>query len=170
LKVPNIHLTRLAQTSGVESFSLFLGVRADFSSATFFSGDDHQDVMLVVNCPAFLHIASAAHYRAGFERTIASIIQHEMAHFRHRKGSPRAETFAHSRGIGSVLAPEVELTSAQQLVKLIETDYLELAQNDEIKRLVLNGDKSTWRLVRRWQSMFKAARSSEHSSDWLPKS
>jgi hypothetical protein len=169
LKVPEIHLSRLAQTSGVESFSLLLGVRADFCSATFYSGDDHQDVMLIVNCPAFLHIASDAHYQASFERTIASIIHHEMAHFRHRKGGPRAETFAHCRGIASVLAAAAELRSAQQLVELIETEYLEFAQNDEIKSLVLNGDKATWRLIRRWQSMFKAGRGSEQSRDSLPK-
>lgn len=168
LKVPTIHLNSLAQTSGVESFSLLLGVRADFCSATFYCGEDHQDAILIVNCPAFLHIASDAEYQAGFERTVASIIQHEMAHFRYRKDSPRAETFAHCRGIASVLGPEAVLASAQQLVELIETEYPEFAQNDDIKSLILKGGKPTWRLIRRWQSMFKAARSSEESRD-LPK-
>lgn len=161
LRVPKIHLNRLAETSNVASFAVVLGVRADFCSATLFSSDDHPDVMLVVNCPAFLQIASVADYQAGFERTVRSIIQHEMAHIRHRKGSPRVETFAHCRGIASVLASDAELASAEQLKELIEAEYLEFAQNDEIKSLVLDGGKPTWRLIRRWQSMFKAARSGE---------
>jgi hypothetical protein len=165
LRVPEIHLNRLAETSSVESFSLFLGVRADFCSATFFSDDGHQDVMFIVNCPAFLHIASVADYQAGFERTVASIIQHEMAHFRHPKDGPRVETFAHCRGIASVLASDADLASAEQLKELIEAKYLEFAQNDEIKRLILQSDKLTWRLIRLWQSMFKTARSSEQSRD-----
>jgi hypothetical protein len=161
LKVPNVHLKRLAQTSSVTSFSLFLGVRADFCSATLFSSDDHEDVMLIVNCPAFLHIASDAGYQAGFERTVGGIIQHEMAHFRYRKANPRAETLAHCRGIASVLPPGAELTSHQQLVELIEAEYHEFAQNEEIKNVVLNSDEPTWRLIRRWQSVFNAARTSD---------
>jgi hypothetical protein len=158
LKVPDIHLERLAQTSSVTSFSLFLGVRADFCSATLCSSDNHPEVRLIVNCPAFLHIASDADYQAGFERMVAGIIQHEMAHFRHRKRASRVETFAHCRGIASVLAPEATLASPEQLIELIEAEYLEFAQNDEVKRLVLNGDKATWRLIRRWHSMFKGVR------------
>jgi len=159
LKVPDIHLKHLAETSNIGSFSFVLGVRANFCCATLFSSDEHSDVMLIVNCPAFLHIAANADYQAGFERTVAGIIQHEMAHFRHRKAGLRGETFAHCRGIASVLAPEAEVSSAEQLKELIEAEYLEFAKNDEIQSLILNGDKPTWRLIRRWHAMFEAVRS-----------
>lgn len=160
LNVPQIHIDRLTQTSAVESFSLFLASRTEFCSATLFSDDSHGHVELRVNCPAFLHIASVDSYHVGFERTLAGIIQHEMAHFRYQKDGPRVETFAHCRGIGSVLATDKRLTSAQQLNELIETEHKELAQNDEIKSLILNGGKATWRLVRRWQSLFDKTRCS----------
>jgi hypothetical protein len=158
LNVPKNHLDRLAQTSAVGSFSLLLGVRADFCSATFYSSDDHQDVMLIVNCPAFLQIASVADYHTGFERTVMRIIQHEMAHFRHQKGGDRAEIFAHCRGIAAVLEPDSQLISPQQLNELIESEHLEVAQNEEIKNLVLNHSKGTWRLIRRWHGLFSAVR------------
>ena len=158
LNVPQVHIDRLTQTSAVESFSLYLASRAEFCSATLWSDDSHGHVRLVVNCPAFLHIAANANYQAGFERTVVGIIQHEMAHFRYSKDGPRVETLAHCRGIASVLATDSRLASAQQLYELIETEYLEFAQNDEIESLILNGGKATWRLIRRWQSLFNETR------------
>jgi hypothetical protein len=161
LRVPTVHLDRLAASSNVESFSVILAVRAEFCSATMCTDESHGHVMLIVNCPAFLHIASRVDYQAGFERTLAGIIQHEMAHIRWRNAAARSETHAHCRGIASVLEPDTQLSSAKQLRELIEAEYLELAQNDEIRDLLLNGQQATWRLSRRWHCLFNATRAAE---------
>jgi hypothetical protein len=112
LDVPQIYQDRLAETGGIESFSLLLAARPDFSSATLCSDEGHGHVMLIVNCPAWLHIASVAEYQAGFERHVTMVIQHEMAHFRWGKRDDRSETMAHCRGIASVLvSPKQQLQS-----------------------------------------------------------
>ena len=170
LKVPASYAERLAAFSNVESFSLFLSVRAEFCSATMCSDESHGHLRLVLNCPAFLHIASRADYQHGFERTLRGMIQHEMAHIRHRRNGARSEIHAHCRGIASVLDADAPLDSPKRLKLLVETDYPELAHNEEIKAYILNCDRTTWRLIRLWRHLFAIMRNVAPQSPSKPAS
>ncbi|MGH8095225.1 MAG: hypothetical protein ACREIF_17450 [Chthoniobacterales bacterium] len=158
LNVPPQLIESLEESGGVESFSLFIGDVGRFCCARLDSGDDHNEYRLIVNAPAWLEIATLPTVQHEFERQLKSVIQHEMAHFRHSKAGERTETHAHCRGIASVLPGDFCGWAPEDLYALILRDYYEFANNGEIRKLVLCGSEVTSRLIRRWQWLFATTR------------
>jgi hypothetical protein len=131
-----------------------LGDRADFCSASLGNNDHNREFGLIVNCPAWIELASHEEFQWSFDRQMHMVIQHEMAHFRYQNGGERSEIHAHCRGVASALWRDQAPTSQEEFVAIVQNDYQEISRNDEIRRLVLNGQTS-WRLVRRWLHLFK---------------
>lgn len=163
VSVPSIHLTRLATTGGIEAFYFFLGDLADFCSASLGNNNHNREFGLILNCPAWLELASREEFKASFERQIAHVVQHEMAHFRHQGRGARSETHAHCRGIASVLPRDIPPKSIEEFHAIVAQEYPEIAHNDEIKQLVLDRGQTTWRLVRLWLYLFRSVRSTDGS-------
>jgi hypothetical protein len=131
-----------------------LGHMTGILCATLGNNDHNREFGLIVNCPAWLELGSLSKFSTSFEDQLRMIIQHEMAHFRNRGSGVRSETTAHCRGIASVLWRQRKApTSIEELIRDVQ-DFPEIAQNDEMKRFVLNGGEAPWRLVRLWLYFF----------------
>jgi hypothetical protein len=155
IKVPVFHLERLAKFGAVEDFSFMLGDTGTFSSATLGNNDHNREFGLILNCPAWLNLASYPEHQNSFERQIRLVIHHEMAHFSYQVAGSRSELHAHCRGVASVLWSENKLPrSAEEFVALIGQGYPEIAQNNEIEQLILKEPKAPWRIIRLWLFLF----------------
>jgi len=155
VKVPAIHLERLAEFGGVEAFCLMIGDHADFCSASLGNNDHNREFGLIINCPAWIELASHEEFQWSFDRQIHIVVQHEMAHFRHQNGGPRSETHAHCRGIASALHRDQNPSSREEFVAVVQRGYQEISSNDEMRRLVLDNGQASWRLVRLWLYLFR---------------
>jgi hypothetical protein len=155
VNVPPIHVERLAAFGGVEAFSLMLGDLAGFCRASLGNNDHNREFGLILNCPAWLELASHDELQSSFERQLKMTIQHEMAHFRHQNAGIRSETHAHCRGIASVLSRDRPPTSIEEFHAIVHQDYPEIARNDEMRSLVLDQGQTPWRLVRLWLRLFR---------------
>jgi hypothetical protein len=155
VNVPSIHLERLAAFGGIEAFSFMLGDLADFCSASLGHNDHNREFGLILNCPAWLELASHEEFQSSLSRQIQMVVQHEMAHFRHQNDGIRSETHAHCRGISSVLCREKPPTSIEQFIAIIHEQFPEITDNDEVRNLVLDKGQTPWRLVRLWLHLFR---------------
>jgi hypothetical protein len=164
VNVPPIHLERLAEFGGIESFSFMLGDRADFCCASLVNNDNNREFGLIVNCPMWIELASHEEFQWSFDRRMNMVIQHEMAHFRHQNGGERSEIHAHCRGVASVFRRDQTPDSQESFVAIIHKGYPDITNNDEIRRLVLNGQASR-RLVRLWLHLFKEYGRQSHASE-----
>jgi hypothetical protein len=158
VKVPSIHLTRLADTGGVEALEFLLGDLADFCSASLGNNKHNRQFGLIINCPAWLELASRSEYQSCFERQLEMVIHHEMAHFKYQGSGIRSETHAHCRGIAAILPRDKPPKSIEEFREMIGQEYPEIVHNEEMRSLVFDQGQTTWRLVRMWLHLFQNVR------------
>jgi hypothetical protein len=154
INVPSHHIMRLHSLGDVESFSILLGDLGEFCSASLGNNSHDRNFGLILNCPAWLRVASRPEFQGTFERQLVEVVQHEMAHFKYQIKNTRSEILAHCRGIAAMLSLSVPSPSGN-LRELIVSDYPELATNPEIQQFILEGCESNWRLIRIWLQIFK---------------
>jgi len=156
INVPSHHTERLYSLGGVESFSLLLGDLGDFCSASLGNNTPDRKFGLILNCPAWLRVASRAEFQWTFDRQLVEVVQHEMAHFKYHEKGPRAEIHAHCRGIAAMLSvnPPPVIENLREVIR----DYPELANNPEIEEIVLDGAAAKLRLVRMWMHVLSNCR------------
>jgi len=155
VNVPRVHLESLAKLGGVEGFEIMLGDRAAHCCASLSNNDHDRKFCLIVNCPAWIELASHPEFQATFEKQLRMVIQHEMAHFVHQGSNPRSETHAHCRGIAAAFARSPVPTSRSEFLSQIKEEHPEVENNPEMRELILERGEPTWRLVRRWINNFK---------------
>jgi hypothetical protein len=156
INIPSFHLERLARYGGVDSFIIMLGDLANFCCASL--GNNDHEFGLILNCPAWLQLASHQEFQSSFEQQIEMVVQHEMAHFRHQDGSENSEIIAHCRGIASFFSRQDLPTSGNEFILFVRLKFPEITQNHEINSLILEGGEIPWRLVRLWLHLFKRYR------------
>lgn len=155
INVPQSHLDDLARFGGVEGFEIMLGDGASHCCAILGNNDHDRRFGLIMNCPAWIELASYPEYQDTFEKQLRMVIQHEMAHFLHQGGNQRTETHAHCRGIATAFRDMPMPSDREDFLALIQSDHPEISNNQEMRDLVLQGGEASWRLVRRWINNFK---------------